>query len=234
MANMVSKVPPFDEKHFHRNNKTACLSYLDKLTAWLWQEDKGSARWTLNLDDGLRHAAVLHPSSTAAGLQKQVEHQSRLRHALVTAFGSHYPSIISQHPNTEALDASGNIVPFGTNLLRAIGLAIVPEDAKGVSHATLEMQRQLFTFPGLRKGEHALHAWNDRISILFKDFGRLTQTDQDQHWCSQMDLMIIQYKYDPISWTNCKDILHATAAYAAAPTIEAYLTAIKRQATETH
>jgi hypothetical protein len=46
---------------------------------------------------------------------------------------------------------------------------------------------------------------------------------------------IIQYgkpPNDPISWTNCKDILHATAAYAATPTIATYLTAIKRQATE--
>lgn len=235
MANQVSKMPTLDEKHFHRNKKTAWLSYLDKLTAWLWQEDKGAARWTLQVDDGLRHAALLHPPRTAAGLQKQVEHQSRLKHALVTAFGSHYPSLISQHPNTESLDNSGNILPFATNLLRSIGLAIVPEDAKGVSHATLEMQRQLFTFPGLRRGEHALHAWSDRISILYKDLERLTQNDQNQHWCSQMDLMILQYGKphdDPISWTNCKDILHADASYAAAPTIEAYLNAFKKKAIE--
>ncbi len=93
MANRVSKVPTSDDKHFHRNKKTAWLSYHDKLTAWLWQVDKGAARWTLNVDDGLRHAAVLHPPRTAAGLQKQVEHQSCLRHALVTAFRSHYPFV---------------------------------------------------------------------------------------------------------------------------------------------
>ena len=147
MANQVSKMPTLDEKHFLRNKKTAWLSYHDKITAWLWQEDKGAARWTLQVDDGLRHAALLHPPRTAAGLQKQVEHQSRLKHALVTAFGSHYLSLISQHPNTESLDNSGNILPFATNLLRSIGLAIVPEDAKGVSHATPEIQRQLFTCP---------------------------------------------------------------------------------------
>ena len=44
------------------------------------------------------------------------------------AFAPHYPTTISLHPNTEALDVSGNIVPFGTNLFRAIGIEIVPED----------------------------------------------------------------------------------------------------------
>jgi pyridoxal phosphate enzyme (YggS family) len=57
----------------------------------------------------------------------------------VTAFGSIYKTIINAHPNTEALDASGNVVPFGTNLLRAIGVKIVPEDAEGVTHANLEL-----------------------------------------------------------------------------------------------
>ena len=58
MANRVSKVPTSDDKHFHRNKKTAWLSYHDKLTAWLWQVDKGAARWTLNVDDGHRPATV--------------------------------------------------------------------------------------------------------------------------------------------------------------------------------
>jgi len=36
------------------------LQYLDKLAAWLWQDNEGAARWTLILDDALRHAAVNH------------------------------------------------------------------------------------------------------------------------------------------------------------------------------
>jgi len=98
----------------------AWLLYLDKLTTWLWQDNDGAARWTLILDDVLRRASINHPPRTAAGLKIQVNHQSRLKHALVHAFAPHYPTTISLHPNTEALDASGNIVPFGTNLLRAI------------------------------------------------------------------------------------------------------------------
>ena len=104
------------------------LLYLDKLTAWLWQDNEGAARWTLILDDTLRRASINHPPRTPAGLKNQVSHQSRLKHALVHAFAPHYPTTISLHPNTEALDVSGNIVPFGTNLFRAIGIEIVPED----------------------------------------------------------------------------------------------------------
>ena len=74
-------------------------------------------RWTLILDDVLRRVSINHPPRTAAGLKNQVNHQSRLKLALVHAFAPHYPTTISLHPNTEALDASGNIVPFGTNLL---------------------------------------------------------------------------------------------------------------------
>jgi hypothetical protein len=40
---------------------------------------------------------------------------------------------ITLHPNTEALDASCNIVSFGTNLHRAVGLEIVPEDPDGIT-----------------------------------------------------------------------------------------------------
>ena len=46
MANQVSKMSTLDEKPFLRNKKTAWLSYLDRLSAWLWPDDKGSARWT--------------------------------------------------------------------------------------------------------------------------------------------------------------------------------------------
>ena len=56
-----------DERHFGRNQKTTWLQYLDKLTAWLWQDNEGAARWTLILDDALRRAAVNHPPKTAAG-----------------------------------------------------------------------------------------------------------------------------------------------------------------------
>ena len=61
MAQAQSKLlPELDEKHFLRNQKTAWLQYLDKLAVWLWQDNKGAARWTLILDDALRHAAVNH------------------------------------------------------------------------------------------------------------------------------------------------------------------------------
>jgi hypothetical protein len=73
-----------------------------------------------------------------AGLKLQVLHQSRLKHALVTAFGSIYKTIMNAHPNTETLDASGIVVPFGTNLLRTIGIKVVPENAEVITHANLE------------------------------------------------------------------------------------------------
>ena len=108
----------------------------------------------------------------------------------------------------EATDASGNIVSFGTNLLRAIGHDIVPEDADGVTHATLELQRQLTTFPGVQRGLNSLKASCDRITLLFNDLGLLTHTDQNQHVCSQLDILIISYgsaPSDPVSWNRCKD-----------------------------
>ena len=71
MTNTVSKVPDFDEKHLLRNKKTAWLSYLDKIAAWLWQDNGGEARWTLIIDDVLRHASLNHPPRTAAGLRSQ-------------------------------------------------------------------------------------------------------------------------------------------------------------------
>jgi hypothetical protein len=166
-------LPELDDKAFARNQKTDCLLYLDELTAWLWQDNEGAAPWTLILDDFLLRASINHPPRTAAGLKIQVNHQSRLKHALVHTFAQHYPTTISLHPNTEALDASGNIVPFGTNLLRAIGIEIVPEDTDGVTRAHLEVLRQIKTFPGLQHGLNPLKVWCDRILLLFNDLGRL-------------------------------------------------------------
>ena len=209
MPEHQTKAPTIDPKAWQRNKTTAWLEFVDRPSSLLWQDNEGAARWTLILDDALRHAAVNHPQTTVAGLHNQVLHQSRLKHALVTAFASHYPTIITQHPNTETTDASGNIVPFGTNLLRAIGLEIVPEDADGVTHATLELQRQLTTFPGLQRGLNSLKASCDRITLLFNDLGLLTHTDQNQHVCSQLDILIISYgspPSDPVSWNRCKDL----------------------------
>jgi hypothetical protein len=75
MAAMNSKMqlPELDPKAFSRNQKTAWLLYLDRLTAWLWQDKEGAARWTLILDDVLRRASVNHPPRTAAGLKLQVQ-----------------------------------------------------------------------------------------------------------------------------------------------------------------
>ena len=142
------KAPTIDLKAWQRNKTTAWLEFVDRLSSWLWQDNEGAGRWTLVLDDAERHVSTTYPSRNAAGLKMQVLHQSRLKHALVTAFGSIYKTIINAHPNTEALDVSGSVVPFGTNLLRAIGAKIVPEDAEGVTHANLELQRQIYTFPG--------------------------------------------------------------------------------------
>jgi hypothetical protein len=234
MAAMNSKMhlPELDPKAFSRNQKTAWLLYLDKLTAWLWQDNEGAARWTLILDDVLRRASINHPPRTVAGLKIQVTHQSRLKHALVHAFASHYPTTISLHPNTEALDASGNIVPFGTNLLRAIGIEIVPEDTDGVTRAHLELLRQIKTFPGLQHGLNPLKAWCDRILLLFNDLGRLTAPiDQNQTLCSHLDMLISSYgtpPTDPVSWNRCKDLLKSNAAYVAAPSVSLYLQHLKR------
>ena len=93
--NSKNQLPELDPKGFSRNQKTVCLLYLDRLTAWLWQDNEGAARWTLILDDALRHASINHPPRTPAGLKNQVTHQSRLKHALVHAFAQHYPTTIS-------------------------------------------------------------------------------------------------------------------------------------------
>ena len=86
-ANNSKFLPELDDKAFARNQKMAWLLYLDKLTTWLWQDNDGAARWTLILDDVLRRASINHPPRTAAGLKNQVNHQSRLKLALVHAFG---------------------------------------------------------------------------------------------------------------------------------------------------
>ena len=162
MPDNPTKAPTIDPKAWHRNKTTAWLEFVDRLSSWLWQDNEGAARWTLVLDDVERHGSTTHPPRTAAGLKSQVLHQSRLKHALVTAFGSINKTIINAHPNTEALDASGNVVPFGTNLLRAIGAKIVPEDAEGITHANLELQRQIYTFPGLARGIEPLRGCDVR------------------------------------------------------------------------
>ena len=228
--NSKTPLPELDHKNFSRNQKTGWLLYLDQLTAWLWQDNEGAARWTLILEDALRHASATHPPRTAAGLKNQVNHQSRLKHALVHAFAKYFPTIISLHPNTEALDASGNIVPFGTNLLRAIGMEIVPEDNDGVTRAHLELLRQIHTFPGLQHGQNPLNSWCDRILLLFNDLGRLTTPiDQNQTFCSHIDMLITSYAApDPVSWIRCKDLLKSHAMYVAAPTVSLYLQHIKR------
>jgi hypothetical protein len=176
MAQNQSKnvLPELDEKHFGRNQKTVWILYLNKLTAWMWQDNEGADRWTLILDDALRHASFNHPPRTAAGLKNQVTHQSRLKHALVHAFAQHYPTTITLHPNTEALNAIVNVVPFGTNLIHAICLEIVPEDPDVITRAQLELLLQIKTFPVLHHGLNPLKAWCDRILLLFNDLGRLT------------------------------------------------------------
>ena len=225
-------LPELDEKAFARNQKTACLLYLDRLTAWLWQDKEGATRWTLILDDVLRRASVNHPSRTAAGLKLQVTRQSSLKHALVHAFATHFPTTISLNPNTEALDASGNIVPFGTNLLRVIGTEIVPEDTDCVTRAHLDLLRQIKTFPGLQHGLNPLKAWCDRILLLFNDLDRLTAPiDQNQTICSHLDMLIASYgtpSTDPVSWNRCKDFLKSNAAYVGVPSVSLYMQYLKR------
>jgi hypothetical protein len=63
-ANNSKLLPELDVtvKDFSRNQKTAWLLYLDKLTDWLWQDNEDSVRWTLILDD-------TRPSTTLLGQQ---------------------------------------------------------------------------------------------------------------------------------------------------------------------
>jgi hypothetical protein len=230
-----AKAPTIDLKAWQRNKPTAWLEFVDRLSSCLWQDNEGAARWTLVLDDAERHVSTTHPPRNAASLKLQVLHQSRLKHALVTAFGCIYKTIINAHPNTEALDASGNVIPFGTNLLRAIGAKIVPEDAEGVTHANLELQRQIYTFPWLARGIEPLRGWCDRILLLFNDLGRLSNSDQNSAVCPQLELLLTTYNTpnDPVSWTRCLELLRSEPAYiAAGPTVSLYVQHIDRFATK--
>ena len=93
-----SKAPLLNRSDFSRNPKTTWLSFIDKLGSHLWAYKDGKARWTLILDDAQRHASALHPSTTAAGLEKQALHQSILKKALIDALGDIYPAIVAMHP----------------------------------------------------------------------------------------------------------------------------------------
>ena len=165
-------------------------------------------RSPVDADPGRRPPSRVHqsPPEDSIGVKNQVNHQSRLKHRLVHAFVPHYPTTISLHPNIEAVDASGNIVPFGTNLLRAIGIEIVPEDTAGVTRAHLELLWQIKTFPVLQHGLNPLQSWCDRNLLLFNDLGRLTAPiDQNQTICSHLDMLISSYDTpptDPISWNR--------------------------------
>ena len=96
-------------------------------------------------------------------------------------------------------------------------------------------QRQLTTFKGLKHRLDLLKAWCDRILLLFNDLGRLTNTDQNKHICSQLDILIISYgspPIDPVSYNRFKDLLKSSPAYVAAPMVSIYLQHIKRFATQ--
>jgi hypothetical protein len=55
--------------------------FVDRLSSWLWQDNEGDARWTLILDDALRHAAVNHPPTTVAGV---LHHMAGVEQQLLT------------------------------------------------------------------------------------------------------------------------------------------------------
>jgi len=122
-------------------------------------------------------------------------------HTLLGKFGG--PSKDTAAPTTTMANTPSSVsfearpgygVQLDLSFPSAIGLEIVPEDADGVTHATLQLQRQLTTFPGLQRGLDPLKSWCDRISLLFNDLGRLTNTDQNQHICSHLDILIISYR----------------------------------------
>ena len=225
------KSPLFNKAEFARNKKVYWLSFSSRLKSYLWAVKEGKTRWTLILDDIERRASPLHPSTTAAGLEKQALHQSVLKKSLIDAFGEVYPAIVEMHPNTDDIDASGNIVPFGTNLLAALGTEIVPDDAEGVTLATNEFSRQLATFPGMARGYKALTGWCDRIMMLYNDLVRLSRHDLNQHTCVQLDNLLIihdEAKKEDLSWTRLKDIVHAKPAYIAAPSVSLYIANMRR------
>lgn len=226
-----SKPPLLDRASFARNPKTTWLSFVDKLGSHLWATKEGKARWTLILDDALRHASTLHPSNTAAGLEKQALHQSYLRNALMNAFADIYPAIVAMHPNTDATDADGRIIPFGTNLLREIGAEIVPDDPEGVTTANNDFSRALADFPGMTRGLKALQGWCDRITILYNDLVRLSRHDLDQHTCAQLDNLLILHDgrgAEELKWSRLRDAVHAKPDYIAAPRVSIYIAAMRR------
>jgi hypothetical protein len=109
-----------------------------------------------------------------------VTHQSPLKHALVHAFAT-LPYHHHSAPKHRVSRCERQHRPFGTNLLRVIGIEIVPEDPDGVTRAHLELLRQIKTFPVLQHGLNPLKAWCDRILLLFNDLGCLmAPTDQNQ------------------------------------------------------
>ena len=223
--------PVVDRGHYKRNKKTAWLEFLEALKAWLWAHKDGQARWTLEVDEATRLASPLHPTNSAAGQAKQVLHQSILKNAILRSFQAYHPDIISMHPNTNELDAHGNVKPFGTNLLQALSSEFSPEDADGISQATLELQRALEQFPGLTKGLGALHGWCQRIQILFHDLARLSEGTIDPHTCSQIDRILTRFDSEAkeaLQWYRLKDKVHALPEYIATPKVALYLTQIRR------
>ena len=223
--------PTLDRGHYKRNKKTAWLEFLEALKAWLWAHKDGQTRWTLELDDALRRASPLHPSTTVAGLAKQILHQSILKNALVRSFQALHPDLISMHPNTDAQDASGNIVAFGTKLLATLANEFSPHDAEGVSQATLELQRALENFPGNARGIGALNGWCQRVQILFNDLARISAGDINQHICAQLDRLLIRFdgeNKEALKWYRLKDKVHALPEYIAAPKAVLYLAKIRR------
>jgi hypothetical protein len=71
------------------------------------------------------------------------------------------------HPNTDAQDASGNIVAFGTKLLGTLENEFSPNNLEGVSQTTLELQRELEHFPGNVRGIGALNGWyTERVASI--------------------------------------------------------------------
>jgi hypothetical protein len=73
--------PTLDLKAWQWNKTTAWLEFVDRLSSWLWQDNEGDARWTLILDDAIRHAAVNHPTTTVAGV---LHHMAGVEQQLLT------------------------------------------------------------------------------------------------------------------------------------------------------
>ena len=218
-------------RHYKRNKKTAWLEFLEALKAWLWAHKDGQTRWTLELDDALRRASPLHPTTTAAGVAKQILHQSILKNALVRSFQTYHPDLISMHPNTDVLDAHGNVTAFGTNLFGALANEFSPQDCDGISQATLELQRALEQFPGISRGLGALHGWCQCLQILFNDLARISAGNIDPHTCAQLDRVLIRFdseNKETLQWYRLKNKVHALPEYIAAPKVALYLTKIRR------